>query len=57
MIRRCLATLYVADSPLGCYLEVLARFRRDPGLADASRMTSTTIPNYPTLAAGLVPAE
>lgn len=36
-------TLYVADSPLGCYLEVLARFRRDSGLADAL-MTSATIP-------------
>ena len=49
-------TLYVADSPLGCYLEVLARFRRDPGLADALDDIGDD-PDYPTLAAGLVPAE
>lgn len=49
-------TLYVADSPLGCYLEVLARFRRDPGLADALAGIDDD-PDHPTLDAGLVPAE
>lgn len=49
-------TLYVADSPLGCYLEVLARFRRDPGLVDALAEIDDD-PDHPTLGPGLVPAE
>ncbi|MCW2651077.1 MAG: hypothetical protein JWR32_2053 [Mycobacterium sp.] len=48
-------TLYVGESELACYLEVLARFRPDPQLQQAMADIDDDDRHYPTAPAGALP--